>query len=85
MHDSEHKIFLSELGNRIKHLRLEQGLTRVQLAFEIESSVRYVLSIEKGEKNIGCITIFKIAKALNVPIQSIFDFNAQLHNSLSIE
>lgn len=77
MLEEEHKTFLIKLGDRIKHLRLQQGLSRVQLAFEIESSVRYVLSVEKGEKNIGCVTIFKIAKALDTDIRNLFEFNDQ--------
>lgn len=74
MNDNESQIFLKKLGTRISVLRKKQNLTKVQLAFEINSSESNIRRIEKGEVNLGAYTLLKIAKALNVEMKELFEF-----------
>ena len=65
------KIFLQKLGNRISELRTNQKLTKVQLAFEINTSESNIRRIEKGQINSGIITLNKIAEALNTSLSDL--------------
>jgi transcriptional regulator with XRE-family HTH domain len=67
-------IVLIELGKRITNLRKSQNLTKVQLAFEINTSESNIRRIEKGSINVGVKTLYKIAKALNIEMKELFDF-----------
>ena len=74
MRDPEHKEFLVKLGQRIQALREAQGLTKVQLAFEIGTSEKYVRTLEKGATNPGAVTLLKISQALDVTMSALYDF-----------
>lgn len=65
------KIFLQKLGKRISELRLHQNVTKVQLAFEINTSESNIRRIEKGQINVGIITLRKIAEALNTSLPEL--------------
>lgn len=45
--------FLKKLGNRIKILRVAQGLSQAQLADSINMSPRYLSEVEAGKRNIS--------------------------------
>lgn len=65
------KIFLQRLGKRISELRLRYKLTKVQLAFEINTSESNIRRIEKGQINVGIITLNKIAEVFNVSLSEL--------------
>lgn len=50
------------VGNRIRELREEFGITREELAEDTELSVKFLYEIEKGRKGISAVTLLKIAK-----------------------
>ncbi|SMO59997.1 repressor LexA [Balnearium lithotrophicum] len=71
---------MSELGKRIKKLREERGLSRLQLAKEliekgfvnydsVESLNQYLYMIEKGKRNPKDETLKPIADYFGVPLQ----------------
>jgi transcriptional regulator with XRE-family HTH domain len=62
------------LGKRILDLRIKQDISQEQLAFEAGVSRRQIGRIERGEINTGIATIFSIAKSLDVPVKTLFDF-----------
>ena len=35
--------------------------------------LNHVSAIERGERNLGVLSVFKIAKALDVPVTALFD------------
>lgn len=66
------KIYLQKIGLRISKLRLQQKLSKVQLAFEINTSESNIRRIEKGQINVGLITLKKITEALNISLSDFF-------------
>lgn len=66
------KIYLQKIGLRISKLRLQQKLSKVQLAFEINTSESNIIRIEKGQINVGLITLKKIPEALHISLSDFF-------------
>lgn len=52
------------VGNRIRKLREEAGITREEFAEDTELSVKFLYEIETGRKGISAMTLLKIAKRL---------------------
>jgi DNA-binding XRE family transcriptional regulator len=50
------------------------------LANDAEIEYRQLGRIERGEINTTIITLLKIAKALNVDIKMLFDFESEIKN-----
>ncbi len=63
-YSKDEKVFLVQIGKRIRELRIEVGLSQEKLAFESELDRTYIGSVERGERNISVINLRKIAKAL---------------------
>jgi transcriptional regulator with XRE-family HTH domain len=58
------------VGKRIRQLRLQRGLTQEQMArFGID--YKYYQQIEYGEKNLSLRTLYKVAKAFDMPISEL--------------
>lgn len=62
----EHNKHLAKFGNRIRQLRMEQGLSQEQLGFLSGLDRTYIGGIERGERNITILKIVKLAEALKV-------------------
>lgn len=56
------------IGSRIRHYRLERGITQEVLAFQVNSSAAYISRIERGQKKPSLEKLFEIAEVLNVTI-----------------
>lgn len=67
----------TKIGNRIKELRKELGLSQEKLANNCELDRTYVASVENGKRNISIINLEKIVKALNVSLKDFFDFSEE--------
>jgi len=65
---------LFRLGERIRLVRKEKGLSQEQLADSADLHVNYVGAVERGEKNVTFESIEKIADALGVSLEEIFRF-----------
>lgn len=59
------------IGQNIKRLRLEKGLTQSQLAKRAGISVNYLQKIEKGRVNVSILVVWKIAKGLGVSVSEL--------------
>lgn len=68
------------VGNKIRTLRIRQGLSQFQLSEMIDVSPPYISNIENGVKNASIETLVKIANALQVSIDELLDNN--LNNKL---
>lgn len=62
------------IGDRIRQLRKEKGLSQEKLGYESELHCTHIGSIERGQKNFSIDTLIKIAKGLNVEVADLFNF-----------
>lgn len=60
------------LGNRIKELRMQIGLSQEKFALMIGMDRTYLASVEAGKRNISILNIKKIADGLNVSLSDLF-------------
>jgi len=61
-----------KLGQRIKSLRIEKGLSQEKFALLIDMDRTYYASVESGKRNISINNIEKIANGLNVSLEELF-------------
>ena len=62
-----------KFGNRIKELRLKQGLSQEKFALKIDMDRTYYSSVEAGKRNLSIVNIEKIAQGLGVSLSDIFN------------
>ena len=62
------------IGDRIRQLRKEKGLSQENLGYKAELHYTHIGSIERGEKNWSINTLIKLAQGLNVEIVDLFNF-----------
>lgn len=62
----------SQIGERLRSLRLSAGLTQEGLAERADLHTTYIGQLERGEKNATIETVCKLADALNVPAARLF-------------
>lgn len=70
----EEKEVLRKIGERVRELRIEKGLSQFELNVDSELSKNQIGRVERGEHNVSIITLIKIAKALQVEISEIIKF-----------
>lgn len=63
---------LLQFGLHLKKLRLARGLSQEQLGMIAELDRTYISGIERGVRNVSLANIFRIAKALDVPVAALF-------------
>jgi XRE family aerobic/anaerobic benzoate catabolism transcriptional regulator len=61
-HSESH--FLSELGDRLRAMRLCHHLSRRELARRSRISERYIARIEAGKGNVSIVLLLRLARAL---------------------
>lgn len=72
-------------GARIKEIRENNGFSQEQLAELVNMESRHISRIETGKSFTTMENIVKIAKALNVDIKVLFDFNHKQDKDVLIE
>ncbi len=65
---------LRQLGERIRKLRKEKGMSQEKFADESGVERSYMGAIERGERNPTFIKLYMIAKALKVSLPHLFEF-----------
>jgi transcriptional regulator with XRE-family HTH domain len=63
---------LLPLGREVRRLRRELGLSQEELAERSGLHPNYIGGIERGERNFGVRTFFKLANALGVHPSELF-------------
>jgi len=68
---------LKIIGQNVKRIRQEKGLTQVDLVGKIEAQIdtTNISRIEKGRTNATIHTLFRISQALDVPLSEICRLN----------
>ena len=64
---------LLQFGERVKKVRLEQGLSQEDLAEQADLHRNYVSQIECGRRNLSLLNILKLARALKVPASKLIE------------
>lgn len=72
--EREHFDEYRKLGLNIAYYRKEQGLSQMQLADKIDISRTHMSRIENNDCAVSLDVIFRVAKALDVPIAKLFEF-----------
>ena len=70
---ADDKEFLVRLGQKIKALRLDRGLSQEQLGFAAGLTQHYVSQVEQGDRNVSILTLRALAVALEVGIEVLFE------------
>ncbi len=60
-------------GERVRELRRQKGLSQESLALACDLDRTYIGGVERGERNISLINIYKIAEALGMKAKELFD------------
>lgn len=63
----------TSLTNRLKVLRAERDLTQADLAERVATTRKSINAIEAGRMVPSTVLALKLARALGVPVESIFD------------
>lgn len=60
------------VGNRIRELRNNVGLSQEKLALSADLDRTYIASVENGKRNISIVNLEKIANALGCSLSDFF-------------
>jgi transcriptional regulator with XRE-family HTH domain len=64
-------------GMRVRDLRKQKGLSQEGLALTCGLDRTYIGGVERGERNISLLNIYKIARALGVSSAALVDDGAK--------
>lgn len=65
------KLYLKQVGERIKLFRLNANLSQEKLSFASNLDRTYIGSVERGERNVSVLNLRKICSALNTTISEL--------------
>jgi XRE family aerobic/anaerobic benzoate catabolism transcriptional regulator len=68
---SDTEIYLRALGERVRVLRSQRGMTRKALGQHANVSQRYLAQLESGDGNISIVLLRRIAKALGLQVTQL--------------
>ena len=63
-----------DVGNRIRYLRKQRGISQEKLALIAGIDRTYLAGIESGKRNATLISLEKIINALGVSMKDFFDY-----------
>jgi len=67
----EHYKILKVFGEKVKNRRIALGFSQQELADLSGLHRTYIGMLERGEKNISLVNIYKISNALNTPMKEL--------------
>jgi transcriptional regulator with XRE-family HTH domain len=77
---------LERLGQTVREIRTERGMTQQQLADLCDMHRTFIISIEKGRQNASAITLVRLAAALRVLPSELFrSFTTKIMRTLPPE
>src|SRR5882757_3681394 len=63
--------YLRQLGERVRVLRSQRGMTRKALAQHAKVSERYLAQLEAGLGNVSIVLLRRIARAIGLPVTQL--------------
>lgn len=66
---------LKKFGQRVRKLRIKQGLSQEELAHQADFHRTYIGMIERAERNITLANIEKLAHALGISESELLNFD----------
>ncbi len=70
----EEQEFLKQLGQKFRYYRGLRSLTQEQLGEQACVCHKYLGEIERGNKNIGILVIFRLARALHISVADLVNY-----------
>jgi transcriptional regulator with XRE-family HTH domain len=64
---------LKKFGQRIRNLRVSQGVSQEDFAELAGLHRTYISSVETGDRNVSLHTAYRISQALGVDLKDLFD------------
>lgn len=68
----DEEVFIKQLAKRIKQLRVEKGMTQLDVASKMGIDDSSYRKIESGRTNPTSRTLYKLAEALDVSVSELF-------------
>lgn len=66
-------MILNDVGQRVKVIRNEQGLSQEKLALKADIDRTYLAGVELGKRNLSIKSLNKILQALEVSFHDFFE------------
>lgn len=66
-----------EFGARLRRLRLERGLSQMQLAHKADLDPTYISAVEQGRRNLSLVNIHVLALVMEVDVRELFTSDDQ--------
>jgi transcriptional regulator with XRE-family HTH domain len=73
MNDKRRKQILLEFGQRVRRARTLIALSQEALALSCELDRTYIGGVERGERNVSLVNIYRISEALKLQPRDLFD------------
>ena len=73
MDDIQQQSIKSAFGARVRYLREVRGMSQEALALLCELDRSYIGGVERGERNISLVNIYKIAHSLGVHVKELME------------
>ncbi|HEY4143413.1 MAG TPA: helix-turn-helix transcriptional regulator [Pseudolabrys sp.] len=70
-------VYLRRLGDRVRVLRNQRGMTRKALAQHAKVSERYLAQLESGKGNISIVLLRRVARAIGLPVAHLVHDGAE--------
>jgi len=64
---------LRKVGETVRRLRAAQGYSQESFAQEARLNRAYMGGVERGQRNVGVVNLYRIAEALNMSLSDLFD------------
>jgi transcriptional regulator with XRE-family HTH domain len=69
---TDEKKFIKKFGETLRQIRLERNLSQEMLANDANIPINQIGRIERGEISTSILTLYKICKAMDLPITDLF-------------
>jgi transcriptional regulator with XRE-family HTH domain len=71
MTDKQRHALLKRFGQRVRDVRASKGFSQEALALACDLDRTYIGGVERGERNISLVNIYRLSKALEIPASDL--------------